>query len=175
MSLDRFFNKGQLLSLNRSANGQIWSNDDLSLLDETILVPTDPNITNGQVSEVHILSFYGDYILGNHDAGYTIHDQASNSLLIDIGKVLSGENERTNDERSNVLEDAVAALNLTEKQLEKCVGKNIRITVRRIMKLKYSSPPAGFKFADVDEEHVSAARGKNFFLCIQKTKDTIYV
>ncbi|CAF4169948.1 unnamed protein product [Rotaria magnacalcarata] len=50
------------------------------------------------------------------------------------------------------------ALDLTEQQLEKCIGKNIRITARRIMKAKYPSPVIGFKFADVDKDHISAAR-----------------
>lgn len=92
MSLDRFINKSSLLALNRSSNGQLWTNEDLEILDEQVLVPVDPNIANGQISEVHILSFYGDYILGNHNAGYTFHDQASNSLLIDIGKVFKEAN-----------------------------------------------------------------------------------
>ncbi|CAF4268937.1 unnamed protein product [Rotaria sp. Silwood2] len=85
-------------------------------------------------------------------------DRATIDYLIDIGKVLSGENESTNDDKSNVLEDVVTALDVTEQQLEKCIGKNIRITVRKIMKLKHLSPPPGFKFADVDQEHISAAR-----------------
>lgn len=92
MSLERFFNREQILSLNRSENGQVWSPIDLSLLEEQVLIPIDPNITNGQISEVHIYSFYGDYILGNHNAGYTIHDPATNSLLIDIGKVFREAN-----------------------------------------------------------------------------------
>ncbi|CAF4490269.1 unnamed protein product [Rotaria magnacalcarata] len=52
------------------------------------------------------------------------------------------------------------ALDLTEQQLEKCIEKNIRITARRIMKAKYPSPVIGFKFADVDKDRISAARGQ---------------
>lgn len=55
-------------------------------------------------------------------------------------------------------------LDLTEHQLEKCVGKNIRITVRKIMKLKYPFPSVDFKFSDVDPSYISAAKGKTSFL-----------
>ena len=61
--------------------------EDLLILDDLVLIPTDPNIINNQRSEVHIYSFYGDYISGNHNAGYVIHDQSSNSLLVDVGTV----------------------------------------------------------------------------------------
>ncbi len=70
----------------------MWTNEDLALFDAQILVPIDPNITTEQISEVHIYSFYGDYIVGNHNAGYTFHDQYTNSLLIDIGKVFKEAN-----------------------------------------------------------------------------------
>lgn len=65
----------------------MWTGQDLEILDDQILVPVDPKITENQISEVHIYSFYGDYISGNHNAGYTIHDAYTNSLLINIGKV----------------------------------------------------------------------------------------
>ncbi|CAF4286723.1 unnamed protein product [Rotaria magnacalcarata] len=45
-----------------------------------------------------------------------------------------------------------------QQQLQKFIGKNIRITARRIMKAKYPSPVIGF-FADVDKDHISVARG----------------
>jgi len=80
------------LAINQATTGQLWSNSDLSILDELVLVPIDPNITKDQISEVHIYSFYGDYIVGNHNAGYTFHDQYTNSLLIDIGKVFKEAN-----------------------------------------------------------------------------------
>ncbi|CAF2036691.1 unnamed protein product [Rotaria magnacalcarata] len=44
-----------------------------------------------------------------------------------------------------------------QQQLQKFIGKNIRITARRIMKAKYPSPVIGF-FADVDKDHISVAR-----------------
>lgn len=70
----------------------MWAKEDLEILDDQILVPVDPKITENQVSEVHIYSFYGDYISGNHNAGYTLHDAYTNSLLIDIGKVFKEAN-----------------------------------------------------------------------------------
>ncbi|CAM4819408.1 unnamed protein product [Rotaria magnacalcarata] len=85
-------------------------------------------------------------------------DKATIDYFIDIGRVLSGEAERTNDDKSDLLTNIMDALDLTEQQLEKCIGKNIRITARRIMKAKYPSPVIGFKFADVDKDHISAAR-----------------
>lgn len=92
MSLNRYINKSSLIALNRSSTGQLWTDEDLDIFDETILIPADPNIVVGQTSEIHIHSFYGDYILGNHDAGYAFHDFSSNSLLIDIGKVFKEAN-----------------------------------------------------------------------------------
>jgi hypothetical protein len=50
---------------------------------------------------------------------------------------------------------------VTEKQLQDCIGKNIRITARQIMKMKYPNPGTGFKFAAVEDDHVAAARGEN--------------
>ncbi|CAF5160166.1 unnamed protein product, partial [Rotaria magnacalcarata] len=85
-------------------------------------------------------------------------DKATIDYFIDIGRVLSGEAERTNDDKSDLLTNMMDALDLTEQQLEKYIGKNIRITARRIMKAKYPSPVIGFKFADVDKDHISAAR-----------------
>ncbi|CAF4145520.1 unnamed protein product, partial [Rotaria magnacalcarata] len=87
-------------------------------------------------------------------------DKATIDYLIDVGRVLSGEAERTNDDKSDLLTNIIDALDLTKQQLEKCIGKNIRITARRIMKAKYPSPVIGFKFADVDKDHISAARGQ---------------
>ncbi|CAF1570040.1 unnamed protein product [Rotaria magnacalcarata] len=86
-------------------------------------------------------------------------DKATIDYFIDIGRVLSGAAERTNDDKSDLLTNMMDALDLTEQQLEKYIGKNIRITARRIMKAKYPSPVIGFKFADVDKDHISAARG----------------
>lgn len=70
----------------------MFTDQDLGLLSSTVLIPSDPKIIDGQVTEVHIYSFYGDYILGNHNAGYVFHDQYTNSLLIDVKKVFQEAN-----------------------------------------------------------------------------------
>jgi hypothetical protein len=80
--------------------------------------------------------------------------------LIGIGRILSGEGELDPDEKNDILTRVEKALGVTERQLEKCKGKNIRITVRQIMKLKYPDPPLGYKFAEVDRDHIIAARGE---------------
>jgi hypothetical protein len=71
-------------------------------------------------------------------------DQATINYLIDIGSILSGEATIDPDERSDILFQVGNVLNMTEKQLQDCKGKNIRITVRQIMKAKYSNPAVGF-------------------------------
>ena len=86
MSLDRFINREHILKLSGGRYGQLFQNRDLSVLNDIVLIPNDPNIINNQISELHIYSFYGDYIAGDHNASYTIHDKYSNSLLIDIGR-----------------------------------------------------------------------------------------
>jgi hypothetical protein len=88
-------------------------------------------------------------------------DPTTINYFIEIGKILSGETTMDPDEKSDILSDVLTALNVTEKQLQDCIGKNIRITVRQIMKMKYPNPRPGFKFATVDRDHVAAARGEN--------------
>ena len=48
------------------------------------MVPVDSNIVKNQRSEIHVFSFYGDYVLGNHDAKYSIFESTTNSLLVDV-------------------------------------------------------------------------------------------
>ena len=64
------------------------------------------------------------------------------------------------DEKSDILTRVTSVLSVTEKQLETCKGKNIRITVRQVMKLKYPDPPLGYKFAQVDRDYVATAQGE---------------
>lgn len=52
-----------------------------------LLIPVDPNIVQNQTSEVHIYSLYGDYISGNHNAGYAVFEKNTNSMLMDMAKV----------------------------------------------------------------------------------------
>lgn len=84
MSLDRYVNKEKILSELQKKYGQLWNNKDLSVLDDVVLIPHDPNIINNQRSELHVYSIYGDYLLGNHDAKYTFLENVSNSLLVDV-------------------------------------------------------------------------------------------
>lgn len=84
MSLDRYINKEKILSELQIQYGQLWSDKDLSVLDDVVLIPHDPNIVKNQRSELHVYSFYGDYLIGNHDAKYTFLENVSNSLLVDI-------------------------------------------------------------------------------------------
>jgi len=88
-------------------------------------------------------------------------DQTTVDYLIDVGRILSGETNIDPVDKSVILTRVLAALNVTEKQLQDCIGKNISITVRQIMKMKYPNPGADFKFAAVKDAHVDAARGEN--------------
>jgi len=88
-------------------------------------------------------------------------DQTTVDYLIDVGRILSGETNIDPVDKSVILTRVLAALNVTEKQLQDCIGKNISITVRQIMKMKYPNPGADFKFAAVKDTHVDAARGEN--------------
>ena len=84
MSLNRFTNRELLLSINEPQYGQLWTDKDLSVLNDMILIPADPNIVADHRSELHIYSFYGDSLLSNHDSTYAIFEKLTNSLLIDI-------------------------------------------------------------------------------------------
>lgn len=64
----------------------------MSVLNDIVLIPHDPNIINNQIGELHIYSFDGDYIKGDHEASYTLHDKGSNSLLTDIGRIFKTAN-----------------------------------------------------------------------------------
>lgn len=84
MSLDRYINKDRILSQLQMQYGQLFSDKDLTILDDVVLIPHDPNIVKNQRSELHVYSFYGDYLIGNHDAKYTLLENVSNNLLVDV-------------------------------------------------------------------------------------------
>lgn len=84
MSLSRFINQQTLLSINNPQYGQLWTDKDLSILDEVVLIPSDPNIVKDQRSEIHIYSFYGDQLVSNHNSVQMIYEKSVNSLLIDV-------------------------------------------------------------------------------------------
>lgn len=90
MPLSRYINAETILSINEPQYGQLWNDRDLALLNDELLIPSDPNIVKNQRSEIHILSFYGEHIASNHDAAYTVFDKQTNSLLIDIRETFAG-------------------------------------------------------------------------------------
>lgn len=92
MSLQRYINNQTILTLNGARYGQLWTEQDLKVFTDDVLIPTDPSIVAEQISELHIYSFYGDYILGNHAASYTVYDSATNSLLINVAKTFKEAN-----------------------------------------------------------------------------------
>ena len=83
MALDRYINRIQIENQRQPAYGQLFTNSDLNILRYTDLIPTDPAVLQGNL-ELHIYSFYGDYIAGDHDASHVHFDTPSNSCLIDI-------------------------------------------------------------------------------------------
>lgn len=92
MSLDRFNNRNTILTIAGARYGELFSNRDLSVLNDVTIIPHDPNIINNQIGELHIYSFYGDYIKGDHNASYTLHDKGTDSLLIDVGRTFKAAN-----------------------------------------------------------------------------------
>lgn len=92
MSFQRYINAETILSLNGARYGQLFTDTDLSAFNDIVLIPTDPSIIANQVSELHIYSFYGDYITGNHAASYTVFEKNTNSLLLNVGKTFKEAN-----------------------------------------------------------------------------------
>ena len=86
MSLSRYENRDTIVQLNEPQYGQLFTDGDLRILPHLVLVPDDANFLSTNISQVHIYSFYGDYIAGDHKAAYTIRDESSNSLLIDLAE-----------------------------------------------------------------------------------------
>lgn len=84
MALNRYINRIQIEEQRQPSYGQLFTNEDLNILEWYDLIPHDPNVLKNQRSEIHIYSFYGDYILGDHNAAHIKLDAASNSFLVDI-------------------------------------------------------------------------------------------
>ena len=94
MSLIRYVNSEELTQLNEPQYGQLFLDEDLGLLPHLYLIPNDPNFTKSSVAQLHIYSFYGDYISGDHNATYLIHDPSTNSLLVDVADTFRQANIR---------------------------------------------------------------------------------
>jgi len=93
MSLNRFINKESILALRIPQYGQVLSNEDLLLLVNGKYHFDDPNIESKLYPEIHIYSFYGDYLTGNHvGANFIRWDKKSNSLLCDLASVFKSAN-----------------------------------------------------------------------------------
>jgi hypothetical protein len=82
--LERFINQEAIQDLHDPVYGQLFTNEDLKILDWSDFIPQDPNILKGQKSELHIYSFYGDYIAGDHNAAHVLLDKYTNSFLINV-------------------------------------------------------------------------------------------
>jgi hypothetical protein len=94
MSLSRYENGDVIVQLTEPQYAQLFTDADLKILPHSFLIPDDPDIISNTNSQVHIYSFYGDYIAGNHNAGYVIHDVGSNSLLVDLAETFRDANIR---------------------------------------------------------------------------------
>lgn len=94
MSLTRYENEQVIIQLNEPQYGQVFRSVDLNILPHTYLVPDDPNFVKSNITQLHIYSFYGDYIAGDHNASYLVHDKGSNSFLIDLAETFREANIR---------------------------------------------------------------------------------
>lgn len=92
MSLLRYENVENIVDRNERQYGQIFTDEDLNLLDELYLIPSDVRILDSTIPQIHIYSFYGDYIAGNHKATYLKLDKYSKSLLIDVAETFRQAN-----------------------------------------------------------------------------------
>ncbi len=82
MSLNRYINEEQLLQINEPQYGQIFSNEDLNILPFHKLVPTAP--VEDVISQLHVYSFHGDYLAGDHTTSFLTYESYTKSYLLDI-------------------------------------------------------------------------------------------
>lgn len=94
MSLNRYTNKETIVQLNEPQYGIVFSSADLKLMPYDTLIPEDRNIISDSISQLHIYSFYGDYIAGDHNASFLTNDSATNSMLIDVASTFRSANIR---------------------------------------------------------------------------------
>lgn len=92
MSLLRYENVDAIIDRNEIQYAQIFRDEDLNLLNEQYLIPSDGNILDNTVPQIHIYSFYGDYIAGNHSAKYFKIDKYSKSMLLDLAETFREAN-----------------------------------------------------------------------------------
>lgn len=82
MSLSRYINEDQIVRSNDPQYGQIFTNEDLKILPYHQLVPTAP--VDSVISQVHIYSFHGDYLVGDHNAAHLDYENITKSYLFDV-------------------------------------------------------------------------------------------
>lgn len=92
MSLSRYENESVIVQLNEPQYGQLFTSRDLSILPNEQFIPDDVDFVSENITQVHIYSFYGDYIAGDHNASYLIRDPGTNSLLIDLAETFREAN-----------------------------------------------------------------------------------
>ena len=92
MSLNRYQNRDILVDLNDPQYAQIYTDEDLSALSVYYFNIDDENAIKKSVSELHIYSFYGDYLAGDHNASFIIHEKNTKSYLIDLVSTFKSAN-----------------------------------------------------------------------------------
>lgn len=89
MSLNRLFNKDKIIQLNVGQYGQLFSDIDLSLLNNDTVTPYDPRLIDNNIAELHLFTPNGDYLGGDTNANYIVLDDVSNSLLVNVREVFN--------------------------------------------------------------------------------------
>lgn len=93
MSLQRYINKEDLLAPNSPRYAQLYTVEDVDVLAPLKLVPNEPKLINDEKrSEIHVYTFYGDYLVGNHANQLTFLDKGTNSFLVDVRGVFQQAN-----------------------------------------------------------------------------------
>jgi hypothetical protein len=89
MSLNRFANTNSFIKLNQIQYGQVFTTNDLNILDYKTLVPEIDSVSTYSdriVTEVHVYSFNGDYI-GSSFNPSIITDKLTKNFFVNISEV----------------------------------------------------------------------------------------
>lgn len=91
MSLQRYINQEDLLNPNSPRYAQLLLDGDVDLLQPTTMVPVERDLFgSGELrSELHVYTFYGDYLTGNHNNKLIGLDANTRSLLLDVRGVFA--------------------------------------------------------------------------------------
>lgn len=88
MSLTRFYNFENLLTFARPEFGQVYDPQGFKLIDSSLLLPNDTNISQGVV-EAHLYSFYGDYLKSSYNVPYMLPSDGTSTITVDIRKLFA--------------------------------------------------------------------------------------